>query len=125
MIEKYETKKVELQGISFLSAFKLFFGMNVILSLVFLVIINLAGALGLSFFGQLIGRMGEFVITLPMQYPFFANPVVASLIGSLFFGFFMALFMAVSAGLYTLFAMMMGGVKINLRQKIDFPTPFK
>ncbi|MDP8217240.1 MAG: hypothetical protein P9M03_00755 [Candidatus Theseobacter exili] len=125
MIEKYETKKVELQGISFLSAFKLFFGMNVIVSLIFFVLIKLAGVQVISWVGQALGRIIEVVITLPVQYPFFANPIVASLIASLVFGFFMAMFMAISAVLYTLFSLLMGGVKISIRQKIDFPTPFK
>ena len=124
-MDKYETKKVEVQGIGFLSAFKLFFGMNVIVSLIFLLSIKIAGVQGISWVGQALGRIIEVVITLPVQYPFFANPIVASLIASLAFGFFMAMFMAISAILYTLFSMLMGGVKISIRQKIDFPTPFK
>lgn len=125
-MEEINERKVEIKGIGFFSTFKLFFGMFMIMSLLIFLCVQLFGQELLIIIGNVTSGIINYIQQILMKFPIVVtNPVIGSLVFSIFYGFFMAVLFSVSAGIYTIFALLIGGVKIRIKEKADVGTPFK
>jgi hypothetical protein len=125
-MEEIVEKRVEIKGIGFLSTFKLFFGMFMIMSLLIFLSVQLFGQELLIIIGNFTSGSVNFINQLLMKFPIVVtNPIIGSLVFSMLYGFFMAVFFSISAGIYTVFALLLGGVSIKIKEKAEVSTPFK
>lgn len=112
------TRKVELKGIGALSLFKIYFTMTLIFSLVSFIVFNLFGSQLINFFFNVRIDFQQFLNNLRVQFPdLFKNEILMSLTASVINGFIVGLFAAIGAAIFSFFAMILGGVKIKIREK--------
>ena len=112
------TKKVELRGIGFCSTFKIFFAAALIFSLVSFILMNLFGMQLAGYLIQILTSIQQFIMGLKEKFPaLFENEILRALMVSIVNGIILGLFFAIGSGIFTLFALLMGGLKIKIREK--------
>ena len=117
-MEGMTTRKVELRGIGFFSTFKMFFAITLIFSLVSYISISLFAMQMMMFVGEIMTNIRQFYVNLQTQFPsVFENQILVALISSVFGGVVVGVITAFSAAIFSFFAMLLGGVKIKIREK--------
>ena len=112
------TKKVELRGIGFLSTFRIFFAITLVFSLISFIVFNLFGMQFSSMLLEWIGNVRQMVTDLQSQFPYiFENEILKFLIISILGGLVMGLIIGICVGVFSFFAVLLGGIKLTVREK--------
>jgi len=117
-MEAFITKKVELRGIGFLSTFRICFAITLVFSLVSFIVFNLFGMEVASMLLGIIGNVRQMVVDLQVQFPYiFENEILKFLIISILGGLVMGLIIGFCVGVFSFFAVLLGGIKLTVREK--------
>lgn len=117
------TKKMQLRTIGVTSTFRVFFGMTLVLSLIFMSLFQLFGFEIAAMLAQGVFAIQGWVNSLQLSFPqLFSNPILYSLLLSLAYGIVTGLWIAISVGLFTLFSLLLGGIDISVRERSSGPT---
>lgn len=118
----WTAKRVELRGIGIVSAFRVFFGMTLVLSVLFLSVSKLFGFQILSWIGQNALRLQEVMIQLRSSLPaFLDNPIMTSFLSALVYALFVGIWITLSLAIFSFFSALLGGVQLKLRERSTPP----
>ena len=116
--DPWVSKKVELRGIGFISTFKVFFGMTLVLSLIFMIAFRLFGIELAMQLAQAMFTLQGWIVKFQTTFPkLFSDPILSSLMFSIFSALITGIWIAISVAIFSLFAFMLGGVQLRLRER--------
>jgi hypothetical protein len=112
------TRKVELKGIGAFSTFKIFFAITLVFTVISFVVFHFFGMQVMSYVAGAVGDVRQFSLNLQSKFPeIFQNEIVLGVASSVLIGVIVGLVTALSALIFSIFAVLLGGVKIRIREK--------
>ncbi|MDP3981538.1 MAG: hypothetical protein Q8Q33_09015 [Chlamydiota bacterium] len=116
--DSWVSKKIELRGVGFLSTFRVFFGMTMVISLISMVAMQLFGMEIAMRLAQGVFTIQGWIAKLQSSLPMvFDDPILSSLCYSIGYALLVSLWIAISVGIFSIFAFLLGGVTLKCRER--------